>query len=325
MRSFGKKAVLFILCVGVLQIFIAHLTHPVVKKIALLDRFLAEGDRLIFFGDSTINYHDPSDQDTSSIAQMLGELNPEYSIGDFSSDAYQLEIYEATLERIVRSPHKPEAVIIPVNMRTFSPEYETSQFAKEEYYLRNRIPFFESFDKPLMTIHAIRFSGTTSDDPEFLSRPVYWGDAQVGTVSDFIEEKKLREVTDDRVKGRYIFSYMYDLHMDDVKLEAIRRMAAMSASAGVDLYFYVTPIDVQSGVKAVGPDFERQTRKNVDRVCSVLAQEGLGCLDLAFALGSEFFSFKVYPNEHLKEAGRRFVAQKISDTYLHGASNASND
>ena len=85
---------------------------------------------------------------------------------------------------------------------------------------------------------------------------------------------------------------------------------------GITTYVYITPLDYEGGKNFVGPDFMIQTKANADLICSIVLAKNVPCLNLAFSLGSEYFSHPVYPSEHLKQAGREFIAQKVNEFFL---------
>ena len=68
-------------------------------------------------------------------------------------DAYHIGIYLEYAQYIVAQENLPQVVIIPINLRSFSPEWDMRpeyQFEKEARFLRSKNSLFiQSFDKPL--------------------------------------------------------------------------------------------------------------------------------------------------------------------------------
>jgi hypothetical protein len=85
---------------------------------------------------------------------------------------------------------------------------------------------------------------------------------------------------------------------------------------------YVTPLDVESGQQAVGPDLVTQVQKNVEVIRKTLEPEGVPLLDLSGSLAARDFDWfrQKTPNEHLKQSGRLLVAEKLAAEILRSAS-----
>ena len=90
---------------------------------------------------------------------------------------------------------------------------------------------------------------------------------------------------------------------------------AYCKQAGIDVVFYVTPIDFGTGTDLLGNDFPRFVRQNVQTLEYVLAGEGYKLLDMTMTLPPARFSWPLVectPNEHVDEIGRRFIARQVA-------------
>jgi hypothetical protein len=117
---FIKLAALAVLLLGA-QVAVSTLFPPALPvEIERLQRGLAAGADIIFLGDSTLTH--PKGEITTG--EILQEQIPEHRIAQVAHPAYQLDLYRAYADYLVRQPHQPEFVIIPINLRAFSPEWD---------------------------------------------------------------------------------------------------------------------------------------------------------------------------------------------------------
>lgn len=316
MKSFFLKLAAFLAVVVMVQIVIVRYVAPL-PEIEKLDRYLEEGATIIYFGDSSVLSVAPGDSDRASLSEMLERENPGIVVANLGHPGYHLGIYEAEVDYISRSKHKPDAVVIPIQLRAFSPEWDirpVNQFEKERFFLMDRTSFISYFYRPLAILRAI--DTNTVSYPEFLNTPVYYGTEQVGVVNDFEAVNKHKTPTTENIRNDYIYKYMFRLEETHRKFRSLDNLLDSASKASIKVYAYISPIDYENGTKHIGEDFTKQAVVNADLVCTFLESRGAPCLNLAFALGSEEFDHPGYPNEHLKERGRRLVTEKIDEFFL---------
>src|SRR3989344_3518997 len=141
----------FILVLAASQVVLARYLVPGEPRVELLDTYLRDGYDIIYFGDSVIDTHTSKDSDPSSIVDMLRKREAGLTIADFSRGADNLDLFELYVAYIARSPVKPSAVIVPINLRSFSPGWDldpTGQFEKIKFYLTAQPRFLTYFYRP---------------------------------------------------------------------------------------------------------------------------------------------------------------------------------
>lgn len=318
MKRFLLLLTIFIICTALIQILITKFIAPFlpftlgVPGISNLDKYLYSHHKILYFGDSTIKYSSPKDINKSSISEILTNLESSYSIGDVSSPAYQLKVFEAMLNYISNSSDKPGAIIVPINLRSFSPSWDMApdnQFENEIFFLNHH--FLSYFSKPLNILRAIKTEIIT--DEAFITTPVYYKQKKIGTVKDFIDKEDSSLLREDILKNKYIFYYMYNLDENHRLIKSLKKMIETADKLDIKLYPYITPIDFEDGTKYVGLDFIDQTKINTEKICTILKINNLPCLNLTFDLNSDYFDFDESPNEHLNERGREYVANKLKE------------
>ncbi|MFZ2621019.1 MAG: hypothetical protein WAX85_00435 [Minisyncoccia bacterium] len=323
MKNFIAKVILFILIIIFVQVMISRFIAPQIISIPLgipgirkLDKYLYDHYKVIYFGDSVIRATSPNDVDQSSIVQMFSKISPGLTVGDLSSPAYHLGIFEAMADYISRSQSKPEAIIVPINLRSFSPEWDM----RPEYQFENEIFFLTSshfltyFSKPLSVLHLVK-TNTVSIDT-YLSTPVYYGKTIVGIVKKYQDEGLLTKPEPENIKDFYILDYMYSLNESHRKLISLSKLIDIAQKSGIKVYPYVIPIDWEGGIKYVGSDFTKQVGTNIKVICSEIKKRNAPCLDISFGLSSDNFIHGDYPNEHLSQKGREFVAKQVHDFFF---------
>ncbi len=282
-----------------------------------LIHYLKKKIDIIYLGDSTTYFVDAHDTDKRKIGQMIRCLAPGYSLAQIAHPAYQADIYLEFCRYIARQPYHPAMIIIPINMRSFSPVWDKqgdSQFEIEKIVLRGGFAkqVLLAIYKPLKILntnfHAI-------SPKEFSNTPVFNGTVQVGRVKDF-NNPGFRKHSDDNMKKKILLYYMFSLSPHHRKVKSLVAIAKTLASKKIKCIFYLTPIDVNTGEKYFPGGFSRRLAENAALLQSLLAAEGFELLDISAALPSSTFFWYPYPNEHLRQTGRKYVAEKISQRIL---------
>lgn len=224
-----------------------------------------------------------------------------------------MDIYLAYARYIVAKENLPKTVIIPINLRSFSPEWDVRpeyQFEKELTFLQNNNSIFiRSFHKPLS---IFRFYKPEISKQEYEALPVYHGSQLVGTVGEF-EETISEYPTSENMVRSLIYFYLYDLEDDHRKLQSMANLSDIYRAKGIDVIFYITPIDYQIGNYYMGESFTEQVAQNIAVITETLQGKDVLLLDYSFSLTSDFFNWDNYPNEHLNENGRNFIALNLSN------------
>jgi hypothetical protein len=318
MRIFLLKFVLLVSLIGGLQLVIT-LIEPIgsVPEIQQLDNLLVHDANVIYFGDSTITSYALFEENKDFISTMLKNIQPDQTIGRISYPAYHMDIFLEYARYIVNQEHLPQTVIIPINLRSFSPGWDLKpsyQFEKEVRFLQqNNDLFVQAFDVPLS---IFRWYEPEITQQTFETMPVYKGLQKVGTVEEF--ERVFSEDSTLLNKEKIlIYNYLYNLSPEHRKLQSLVQLVDVYRANNIDVILYITPIDYQFGESLLGEQFTEQVTQNTTLIASMVEGKDVVFLDLSFDLTSEFFGWHEYPNEHLNENGRFFVAEKLSQELDH--------
>lgn len=320
---FAVKLSLLGLMLFFLQILVSGLFPPQIpQEVLRLQEYLAAGVDIVYLGDSTLFY--PIGQVTTG--ELLQEIVPEYRVGEISHAAYNLDLYLHYVRYILRGDSRPHTIIIPINMRSFSPEWDLRpgyQFTKVKKMLNMGLWFSRVFARPL---EILGFYEPPIDQKIFLDTPVYRGDEPVGTVRDFEDTVEPDAKTaqgdtgfvyhdalpsdedEEAVRQALIYRYMYRLKPGQRQLQAAFEIAELARDTDVQVLFYITPINVQQGERFLGEPFVETLNENAALVESLVEYREARILDLSTDL--EAFAF--VDMEHLREVGKEHVATRLA-------------
>lgn len=265
---------------------------------------------IVYLGDSTITSFSNNDTNKRPISALL-EDRIKQKVTPVTHSAYHLGIYKDYVEYILEN-YTPEEIIIPINMRSFSPEWDTRpgyQFIKESFLLNNgRIG--RMFYSPLSTYTSM-FRAT--NEHAWLNSQVFDNDILIGKVVDFENATYLKNSSVSNMKNKIIFHYRYKLTSNHRKISALRNICSVAKQNNIKVIFYVTPIDIDY-VDSVYPGTADLIVNNIKVVLQVINSYGLNAIDMSHSIPSDYFDWRVntYPNEHLNEKGRIYVADLLS-------------
>ncbi|MDO8574898.1 MAG: hypothetical protein Q7R61_01330, partial [bacterium] len=151
---------------------------------------------------------------------------------------------------------------------------------------------------------------------DYARLPVYYGKEKIGVAGDF-DNHYVYSPDAESVRKLYIFTFMQNLDKNHEQIKLLENIIDLANKTSIKLYVYLTPINFEEGTKYIGPDFIKQTTANTEIICSVLKGKNLPCLNLAFSLSSDYFASPIYPNEHVNEKGRKFIAERITEFFLN--------
>ncbi|MCB0208414.1 MAG: hypothetical protein KDJ52_03770 [Anaerolineae bacterium] len=324
MRTFLIKLLIFMAVVVVLQVVTSALYPPdLPTEIMQLDHHLQTGADVIYLGDSTLMY--PLGEITTG--DILQEVLPDHTVGQVAHPAYNAELYRAYAGYLARQDAPPKIVIIPINLHSFSPEWDrrpTYQFESEKAVLTYGSLLSTLFYRPAATF-GLFDSPITSDD--FLTTPVFSGTTPIGYVADF--EQRLGHSTlsaqtddvaaayfsnvpadneDETLETSLLYYYMGTVGATHRQLQSLQATARRLKAGGIEPVFYITPVNYQLGERVLGQAFTRRLAENVARIEQQLNADGVDVLNLVFDLDAYYF----IDTEHLTENGKAHVAEALA-------------
>jgi dienelactone hydrolase len=294
-------------------------------EVLRIEEYRSDQVDVLYLGDSTLIH--PVGEPT--IGEILQEMLPDHTVGELAHPAYNLDLYLYYVRYAMRGARRPRVVVVPINMRSFSPEWDLRpgyQFEKEKKILTLGLSLSRVLSRPLATFGA--YDPPISQDV-YLNTTVYNGDTPVGTVKDF---ENLTEESGPEQQGNtefayhddlpspddaealrqaLIYRYMVGLEPDHRQLQAALRIAALGEAHGVDVVFYITPINYQQGQQVLDEAFSASLDKSRELVRATIAGSTEATI---LDLGSDLEAYAFVDMEHLREPGKVYVAEQLAAT-----------
>lgn len=277
---------------------------------------------VLYLGDSVVERVSDQDEDKRTLDQMLAaSLRKNKRLTCISHSAYHMKVYLGLVSALKRMLHKPEAVILPVNLRSFSPQWDLEpswQFESEIQCLREyanggaRIlkNNEHDMDQAYEEFDAVEVEYPSSHFDRVGQFRLVVGAKPVTEVQRFYRSKQL-----------FIFHYMHPLRADHPKIKALVEVLDALLSMNIRVLIYVTPVNHEAGIRFVSDAFQRQLHENTSIVAkSVAPYLQTGCVkfeDYGCFLGERYFFNVNNPTEHLNQEGRMALVSKLTDSLLH--------
>lgn len=315
-----KTVGLLVLCAG-LQVFVSVYGFPVSVSEMLGDdnarvyrnleqeAFSSKDESLLlFFADSVDFYTSPDDTDTRSISMMVEDRSGLRLIA-VSGRAYHAGIFADYLEYALREDRiNIQTVIVSVNLRSFStywiknPEWQHNDLRR---FLQYDSPAYRIFFRPLRAFKYYRDRGMNA----YSFRRIELADEHggIGRLGDYIGDQ-YRHANPENIRRKVELAYIEPIDSRNPRIKGLKRIVDLAEAHGAALIVYLTPVDYQACRAYAGP---RMMQRLLDNT-SFIKDQIPSVEDLVFALKSDQFYYgEPYPNEHLTDSGRLFVADKI--------------
>jgi hypothetical protein len=297
----------------------AQSPQPIVE---LLDSYTGAGEapEVLYFGDSVLFRVAHEDKDKTDLGHMVvANLRPFYKTCCICHGAYTARNFYYLARLLKVTAHTPKLVILPINMRSFSPQWDYRPVWQFEWEIgaiesfiadpKGTIPKYPEklppdFEQARFESIEVNYLGTNLN--------------RIGQFTAVIAEKPVSEEGKrERWKTIFIFHYMHKLSSEHRTLLKLIELATCLSSQGIRLLIYITPVNYEAGKRYVGQLFDQTLTANVELIKHRLARTGCSSGNLVVAdwsrmLGSKEFFHDSDPTEHLNEQGRKRLAEEIA-------------
>jgi hypothetical protein len=296
-----------------------------------------EEDRILYFGDSVVERVSRNDVDKTPLGQMVAnKLRGRYTADIVSYSAYRPQIYWALSRTLAFAKKKPGLIILPINLRSFSPQWDWN-------------PSFD-FEREISAINRynadpqkkmIRLVPTNQipvgfwKRRAFLRRKVQYPFSSFQRINQFMDtianKSKNPSDADFRWRQIFIFHYLYRLEANHRQLIYLQKLLSFLHDLGIPVVSYLTPINYQAGVRYLGDVFKTLVLENVGKIWRQMAGKPLSAIsdtiymgpkltlaNWTFMLTENFFFHRNEPTEHLNESGRNKLSDGIVRLVLGG-------
>jgi hypothetical protein len=276
-----------------------------------------DGTDVLLLGDSVTLTTSYSDRDTRSLGDMVRARLPSCATAVAAGSSYHTELYEQIGRFMIAGARPPKVVVVPINLRTFTtsaifhPGWRRSLLQR---MLRADSLLYEAASRPLEVFKW--YEKTEGSVDEYFAAPVYDGDRAVSTIGRLgVIGRDLGYIepgTPGMVRSAVLMHYLQRITAADERVQAAVRLARALRGAGIKSVFYLTPVDWMASSSILGPRVTERLRENAGTISDVLAREQVQVRDWSALMDDAVFSWRTYPNEHLKEAGRLRLAERVA-------------
>jgi hypothetical protein len=275
----------------------------------------------VLLGDSVHYRVRYNDRDGRTLAEMTGEDLAPLRMLSLAGSAYHPRLYLALVRAILAMPERPRCIVVPVNIRCFSPQwwlrpenaYEAEVEALEKRRPGDPAPVLPPYEK-------------NRDLDRYRAMDVRYPGVPLTKIGQFLDivDSKVTDPAEKNWRSRHIavFHYMHPLESGHPWLADLRTAIAEAVAANIRPLVYVTPINHQWGQRAAGAGFSRVVDRNLAilrEALAPLAEDGGGRYeDWALAFRDGLFFNKDEKTEHLSDAGRRELAMRIAGLVRRG-------
>lgn len=300
----------------------ARLHHQLTQVIQSFDSN-RPAPEVLYLGDSVLERISYEDRDRRTVDQILeSNLQGNLRVVCVSGRGYHIRIFYYLLRAIERARQRPKIVILPVNMRMFSPQWDLNPLWQYDQEIETLKQYLGNPKGVFPTINDTVTSPASFES--FNSIPVHYPLVpltHLGQFRSIIKQKpQLEEQKRFRLKHLFIFHYTHPLQPNHRKVVSLEATLKLLNDMGVGTVVYITPINYEAGEKHVGSEFVKSLESNVkvisNLVTSYCSRGRMIFLDCSALLSAEHFFHKDSSVEHLNQEGRKILAQTISKAVL---------
>ena len=282
--------------------------------IAKINNKLKSKIDVYYFGDSTLATTGHNDKDNRAIPEILSAILST-DIAMINGGGYHTGLYLGYVNYLISHRVQPKLLVLPINMRSFSQQWDTNPVYtfKEDHFFINNYIVATMLSKPISIYFPSLLDVNNTDDlDKWLTLPVMDYDTKAGIVRDF-QGTEYEKVSHDNMVKKIIFHYRYKLDVNHPKIKELNMLIQACNANNIKLILYITPVDVDF-CNYVYPGTKDIIKHNVDLVVMAINNNGATVIDLSRKLTTEYFSWRdnLYPNEHLNEFGRMYVAKSLA-------------
>jgi hypothetical protein len=240
-----------------------------------------------------------------------------------ADSGYHIGVFEQYCRLLEHLPRRPELVVLPINLRSFSPTWDLNPL----YQFMAEIEVLKSFEVALPCYRISQIAmDRYGDEEQICSSSIDESSITLKQFQELIEKTPAHGSDDWRNRLHNIFKWHYGvlINLDHRKLLSLKNTIEKLQGLGIPVYAYFTPINHESGWRFCGPKFEDIVKKNISTIQTALnslvkthnsnVQHPVFKLDdFSTRFGKDSFFTEHNATEHVRFAAREFLAQQIID------------
>lgn len=288
----------------------------------LAQRLAGDPPAVLMFGDSALRQHGVCDRERLGTDEYLARA-AQLAVYPVEHGAYSALMYREYARSIARAAVPPRLVLIPVNLRAWSPEWGDRplyRFPLRTAYIRLRdgVGF-----APLPVIAQL-----ASDRDRAETRR--WQDAEVasfagerlGRNGELAREQLAADLDCGAppasgaaaavLRRKFLWHYGSTARAAEAMSAALAETVGVLRAAGIDVLVYVTPVNVEEAAAYAGAALAAAIGERATAIGARVLAAGGRFVDLHDLLPAGRFIDKHLACEHLDETGRRRLAERLA-------------
>jgi hypothetical protein len=276
---------------------------------------------VLYLGDSVVERISHNDFDKRNLGEIVAaNLEGALQVAYVSRGAYHMGVFYGLICALEKMRGRPGIVILPVNMRSFSPQWDLSPSYQFEHEIQAIEDYIANPEGAIAAIPIGKVVVSQSLFESFDATPVNYPYTEFNHVGRFRKIIKSKPESEEQRKFRlrqiFIFHYMHSLISSHRKIAQLNNILHTLTNMGIAVLVYVAPINFQAGEKYVGNKFLSSLASNVKIVLdTIMAYKAAGrvhFLDCSTMFASQYFFHEDEATEHLDQTGRNALALIIS-------------
>lgn len=283
--------------------------------------------QILYLAESSNRAISLKDKDQRVISEMISNYYPMLKIGNISHDAYHAGMYYEVLHNIPKNS-KVRAVIVTVNMRSFSAEWlysnlepalakqrilamHTPALYKRMLFAFQGYPHYSESERKTIITKAL--AEQKFHFPYFFpySNAKDW-DRAIGAQNRLFNGQIVSMDTI-ALTCHYIKNFAYELDRNNPRIRDLDKIVTLCKHRGWKLIFNILPENTEQARFLVGQDLLYLMHQNTEFVQNRYTKQGVLVVDNLDQVFDKDFIDRAFPTEHYCEAGRLTVALNVSE------------
>jgi hypothetical protein len=287
------------------------------KPLKEISRFIGSKKEasVVLFGDSVSVRVAREDSDRRTLQKMVEQELYQKAIpaNYFSGKGFHLRLFMHLISAMRVRDKKPDLVVVPINLRCFSPQWMYHPHWQFEKDIRK---FCKKFKVPYIKTNV----KLPESSEEYWKMPISCYKSDHSTVGDFMKIIKNKDGLDEngilfRRRQLFIFHYLYKLSSEN---DSLCSMKTLIKESGLNMLLYFTPLNYAGGEELLGRAFIDHVEENKKIVMDALHQardmkKNITVRDYAGLLDSGFFFSRYDTAEHLNDKGRKRLSKLLAE------------
>lgn len=275
-------------------------------KSNLYEIFLKEYNRplengILFLGDCMFEVIAFDDEDKTSISEMLYQ-----HLGDgikcLTMHGLSAPGFLHMVRGQINSEMVPRCIVMMMNFETLTGKQHLLPRSQHSFLIRSTCETTPDPDGKMAEYLKVVEERVNNINAEFFTTSKFSSNSNnnVGRISDAA------------AKVFFKLNYLYSLDTETESIECIRSIMRISKEHSIEVIPFVPPVNYERGIELFGQEiFETKYNDNLNKLKTVISEEGFDLLDLSHICSKEEFAHVTTPDETTNYIGRMHVVNEI--------------